>query len=101
MSVFNALNTVHILQVGRGRVIQSVGTPYSGTPLAGGLVPRLGSILGLGCGPNNDLTVEGALRWQREIPPFVQREAFYYTTQVSVCYHFKSIASIDYDMPRS
>ena len=79
------LNAVIIifLQLGHGRVIQSVGTPYSGTPIAGGLIPRLGSILGIGCGSNNDLTVEGALRWQREIPPSVQREVFYYTTQVS------------------
>ena len=71
------------LQLGRGRVIQSVGTPYSGTPIAGGLIPELASILGIGCGSITDLTVEGALRWQREIPPSKQKEVFYYTTQVS------------------
>ena len=79
--------TVHVLQVGRGRVIQSVGTPYSGTPFAGGLLPRLAQCIGLSCGPNNDLTVRGALRWQREIRRSVQSEAFYYTTQVrAFCY---------------
>ena len=60
-----------------------MGTPYSGTPIAGGLIPKLGSILGLGCGSITDLTVEGALRWQREIPPSKQKEVFFYTTQVS------------------
>lgn len=83
LPVLNTVITIIPLQVGHGRVIQSVGTPYSGTPIAGGLIPRLGSILGLGCGSNSDLTVEGALRWQREIPPSKQREVYFYTTQVS------------------
>lgn len=81
-SVHNAMITIS-LQVGHGRVIQSVGTPYSGTPVAGGLIPKVGGILGLGCGIISDLTVEGALRWQRDIPPTKQKEVFFYTTQVS------------------
>lgn len=62
-------------------MIQSVGTPYGGSPIA--RLASLGDFLGVGCGANDDLTVNGAARWQRMIPFSVQEQVFYYTTQVS------------------
>ena len=62
-------------------MIQSVGTPYGGSPLAS--FATLGEFLGVACGANDDLTVNGAERWQRMIPSSVQGQVFFYTTQVS------------------
>ncbi|MEO6590078.1 MAG: hypothetical protein ABIP06_12320, partial [Pyrinomonadaceae bacterium] len=52
---------------GTGRLIQSVGTPYQGTALAGNLA-ALGSVFGAGCGTNNDLAYSGAAAWLAGIP---------------------------------
>ena len=54
------------------RRIQSVGTPYQGTPLA-----SLGSFA---CGVNNDLTPNGAATWLAGIPTWARAEVSYYTT---------------------
>ena len=43
---------------GGSRLIQTVGTPYQGTALAGNLA-ALGSVFGAGCGTNYDLTLFG------------------------------------------
>eukprot|EP01133_Synstelium_polycarpum_P013840 gene13840-16319_t len=61
-----------------GRVIQSVGTPYQGTGLAGTLA-SIGSAIGIGCSANNDLTLDGAALWLNTIPTD-KRELVYYTT---------------------
>ena len=77
---------VLLLQIGgNGRLVQSVGTPYGGTPVAGSLA-SIGSIFGVGCGSNTDLTVSGANAWRRNIRSSTQRNVFYYTTQVG-CKH--------------
>ncbi len=62
-----------------GRKIQSVGTPYQGTALAGNLA-LLGQIFGAGCGENFDLTYDGAALWLAGIPTWARQEVFYYTT---------------------
>lgn len=62
-----------------GRVIQSVGTPYQGTPLAGNLA-ALGSIFGVGCGRNTNLTTSGAASWLSGIPTSSRNKVNYYTT---------------------
>lgn len=62
-----------------GRIIQSVGTPYQGTALAGNLA-ALGSIFGAGCGTNTDLTYSGASNWLATIPSWARSEVDYYTT---------------------
>jgi len=62
-----------------GRLIQSVGTPYRGTALAGNLA-ALGSVFGVGCGTNNDLTYSGAANWLAGIPSWARAEVNYYTT---------------------
>ena len=61
------------------RLIQSVGTPYQGTALAGNLA-ALGSVFGAGCGTNNDLTYSGAASWLAGIPSWARAKVHYSTT---------------------
>jgi hypothetical protein len=61
------------------RLIQSVGTPYQGTALAGNLAV-LGQIFGAGCGYNNDLTYSGAATWLSGIPSWARAKVYYHTT---------------------
>ncbi|HPI96400.1 MAG TPA: conditioned medium factor [Gammaproteobacteria bacterium] len=61
------------------RMIQSVGTPYQGTPLAGNLA-ALGDVFGVGCGTNSNLTTSGASSWLSGIPTWARNEVHYYTT---------------------
>lgn len=62
-----------------GRRIQSVGSPYQGTPLAGALA-SIGSVFGAGCGANTDLSTDGAPIWLAGIPSWARAEVHYYTT---------------------
>lgn len=64
---------------GSGRLIQSVGTPYQGTPLAGNLA-LIGDIFGVGCGYNSNLTTSGASSWLSGIPTWARNKVNYYTT---------------------
>lgn len=61
------------------RLIQSVGTPYQGTPLAGNLA-AIGNVFGAGCGKNNNLTTSGAATWLAGIPTWARNAVNYYTT---------------------
>lgn len=61
------------------RLIQSVGTPYQGTALAGNLAV-LGQIFGVGCGSNFDLTYDGASLWLSGIPSWARSRVYYHTT---------------------
>jgi hypothetical protein len=61
------------------RLIQSVGTPYQGTILAG-LIAVLGEIFGAGCGTNFDLTYDGASLWLSGIPGWARSRVYYHTT---------------------
>lgn len=61
------------------RLIQSVGSPYQGTALAGSIAD-LGAIFGAGCGSVNDLTYSGAANWLTTIPSWARAEVYYYTT---------------------
>lgn len=62
-----------------GRIIQSVGTPYQGTSLAGNLA-AIGDVFGAGCGTNTDLTYSGAANWLSTIPSWARAQVDYYTT---------------------
>jgi hypothetical protein len=62
------------------RVIQSVGSPYRGTALAGTLA-SIGSIFNIGCGSNDDLTHDGAERWLATISADARKNVYYYTSQ--------------------
>ncbi|RME09002.1 MAG: conditioned medium factor [Ardenticatenia bacterium] len=61
------------------RLIQTVGTPYQGTALAGNLA-LLGEIFGIGCGSNWDLTYDGAALWLSGIPSWARSRVHYWTT---------------------
>ncbi len=61
------------------RLIQSVGTPYKGTNLAG-VLAALGGIFGVGCGTNNDLTYTGAANWLAGISTASRAKVNFHTT---------------------
>lgn len=61
------------------RLMQSVGTPYQGTNLAG-ILATVGSWFGVGCGGNTDLTYDGAQAWLAGIPVAARAKVHYYTT---------------------
>ncbi|WP_434031549.1 choice-of-anchor X domain-containing protein [[Pseudomonas] boreopolis] len=61
------------------RLLQSVGTPYQGTNLAG-IIATVGSWFGVGCGSNTDLTYDGAKAWLAGIPASARAKVYYYTT---------------------
>ena len=60
-------------------MIQSVGTPYQGTNLAG-ILATLGSWFGAGCGTNANLSYSGAASWMAGIPTASRAKVNYYTT---------------------
>jgi len=59
------------------RRIQSLGTPYFGSGLAGTL-SGIGKWFGLGCGVVSDLTYDGASRWEAALPLNRRSELFYF-----------------------
>lgn len=61
------------------RLIQSVGTPYKGTNLAG-ILATLGSWFGVGCGTNANLSYSGASSWLAGIANSSRAKVNYYTT---------------------
>jgi hypothetical protein len=61
------------------RLMQSVGTPYQGTNLAG-VLAALGGIFGVGCGTNSNLTYSGAASWLAGIPTSARGKVNYYST---------------------
>lgn len=64
---------------GPGRLMQCVGTPLEGTPLAGNLA-ALGAALGIQCGSNYDITPDGAAVWLAGIPTAARAKLHTYTT---------------------
>jgi hypothetical protein len=58
-----------------GRRIQSLASPYQGTPLA--------SLGAFACGVNNDMTPSGAATWLAGIPSWARAEVFTWTTSNS------------------
>ena len=66
-----------------GRIVQSLGTPYRGSPLAGILAFLAELLFDYSCGLNEDLTYSGADRWESKIPLEYKASVYYYTTQVS------------------
>ena len=61
------------------RMIQSVGTPYQGTALAGNL-GAIGDVFGKGCGYNYDLTYSGASAWLSNVGSSARSAVHYFTT---------------------
>ncbi|KAL9657411.1 hypothetical protein ABK040_014398 [Willaertia magna] len=62
------------------RLLQSVGSPYAGSGLAG-ILARIGKVFGIGCGVNYDLSYDGAKKWLATIPLSTRQFVYYYTSQ--------------------
>jgi len=62
-----------------GRLIQSIGTPWAGNSAAGSSA-SLGKLFGIGCGQNNDLTLDGAKNWGAGIHEDHPQYVYYFTT---------------------
>jgi len=61
------------------RLVQTVGTPWQGCTAAGTLA-ELGKIFGVGCGSNNDLSIDGAKNWLAGISMASRSKVHLYTT---------------------
>ena len=85
--------TVHVYKQSGGRKIQTVGTPWQGTPVMA-QIADFTQFFGLGCGYNEDLTLQGASRWLNKIPVDKQKEVYYYTTAGDVSYNNYSYVSL-------
>lgn len=64
---------------GAGRLVQTVGTPFEGTALAGN-VAALGEIFGIQCGATYDMTYDGAAAWLSTIPTAARARVYTHTT---------------------
>lgn len=64
---------------GPGRLVQSLGTPFEGTALAGN-VAALGEIFGVQCGSTFDMTYDGAAAWLSAIPSAARGRVYTHTT---------------------
>ncbi|GAM21029.1 hypothetical protein SAMD00019534_042040 [Acytostelium subglobosum LB1] len=63
-----------------GRLIQSMGSPYQGTALAGSLA-TIGGAIGIGCSSSSDMTLDGAALWLNSIPADKRALVYFTTTQ--------------------
>ena len=80
---------------GPGRLMQCVGSPLEGTPLAGNLA-ALGAALGIQCGSNYDITPDGAAVWLAGIPTAARAKLHTYTTtfrNVPIIYDYCNIVT--------
>ncbi|MCY7374528.1 MAG: hypothetical protein LH472_00965 [Pyrinomonadaceae bacterium] len=82
---------------GGSRLIQSVGTPYQGTAIAGNLA-AIGSVFGAGCGANSDLTYSGAAAWLANIPSWARAKVFYHTTSFTDVWYRYDYCSLATDL---
>ena len=80
-----AICIVRVYEQSGGRKIQTVGTPWQGTPVMQ-QIADLTQLFGFGCGYNEDLSLQGASRWLNKIPVETQKEVYYYTTAGDVSY---------------
>ena len=62
-----------------GRVLQTLATPFQGTPLAGNIA-ALGEIFGIQCGANYDMTYDGAAYWLSFVPGWSRAATWSWTT---------------------
>lgn len=79
------------------RLIQTVGTPYQGTALAGNLAV-LGEVFGAGCGGNSDLTYSGAASWLAGIPSWARAKVHYSTTSFTDVWYRYDYCSLATDL---
>jgi hypothetical protein len=69
-------------------LIQSVASPYQGTPLA--------SLGFFSCGVNNDMTASGSATWLAGIPTWARAKVWYWTTSNSgsACNFFTNLVLV-------
>jgi len=67
---------------GGSKLIQSIGSPYQGSPLQGSLA-AIGGIFGIGCGEVEDLTPGGAQAWLSNVSYEARSQVHYKTTSNS------------------
>eukprot|EP01080_Neovahlkampfia_damariscottae_P005438 gene5438-9251_t len=79
-STSDLISTSDNKSLDNSRRIQTVGTPWLGSGLAGSLA-ELGERLGYGCGNNFDLTRDGSRNWLANLPMAVRKEVYSYITQ--------------------
>jgi len=79
------------------RLIQTVGTPYQGTALAGNLAV-LGQVFGAGCGGNANLTYSGAAAWLAGIPSWARAQVHYSTTSFTDVWYRYDYCSLATDL---
>lgn len=79
------------------RLIQTVGTPYQGTALAGNLA-ALGEVFGAGCGANSNLTYSGAAAWLAGIPTWARAKVHYSTTSFTDVWYRYDYCSLATDL---
>ncbi len=82
---------------GGSRLIQSVGTPYQGTALAGNLA-AIGSVFGAGCGANTNLSYSGAASWLAGIPSWARAKVYYHTTSFTDVWYRYDYCSLATDL---
>ena len=93
-SYWSGLDWVDFDVADGARLIQSVGTPYQGTALAGNLA-WLGTIFGTGCGSNTDLTYAGAAAWLSTVPSAARSKVTYYSTGENSIWPWNSCTGAD------
>ena len=76
---YTGLDSYSVSGNGSDRKIQTVGSPYQGTPLAG-MLADIGHFFGIMCGSNLELTYEGAQAWLSKVPLHIQSEVHFYRT---------------------
>lgn len=79
------------------RLIQTVGTPYQGTALAGNLA-AIADVFGSGCGSNYDLTYGGAASWLAGIPYWARATVHYSTTSFTDVWYRYDYCSLATDL---
>jgi len=62
-----------------GRIVQTLGTPFQGCSAAGNAA-NLGSLFGVSCGANDNLTPAGAGTWLQGITTTTRNAVSYFTT---------------------
>jgi len=80
-----------------GRLIQTVGTPWGGCSAAGDAA-SLGSVFGIGCGTNSDLTRDGAVNWLSGISLESRKAVHSYTTTYNLGTFFGDYCSLPMNM---
>jgi len=95
MVALHILNYYHtgLTRFENGREIQTLGTPWKGSELAGS-IGSIASVFGLGCGSNSDLSVDGSINWLSKLNIYTYSSVYYYTTTYDTSSIFSEYCSL-------